>query len=77
MSKVRSDIDVHPKHHLLDTLTKQDFDVAVLGGGPTGLTCAIRLAKSGLSVLVVERELLGGECQNWACGMCYCKLGPG
>jgi flavin-dependent dehydrogenase len=31
-------------------------DVIVVGGGPGGSTCATRLAKAGLSVLVVERE---------------------
>jgi 3-(3-hydroxy-phenyl)propionate hydroxylase len=33
-----------------------DYDVLIAGGGPTGITLAILLGQSGLSVLVVEKE---------------------
>lgn len=46
---------------------KQDFDVVVIGSGPGGYVCAIRLAQLGRSVAVVEREHLGGICLNWGC----------
>jgi len=42
-------------------------DLAVLGGGPGGYVGAIRAAKLGLDVIVVEKEHLGGTCLNWGC----------
>jgi dihydrolipoamide dehydrogenase len=45
----------------------QDYDVVVLGAGPIGRNVADRAQASGLSVAVVERELVGGECSYWAC----------
>ncbi len=42
-------------------------DVIVIGGGPGGYVAAIRAAQLGLSVLVVEKEHLGGVCLNWGC----------
>ena len=43
------------------------FDVAILGAGPAGEHAANALAGQGRSVVLVERELIGGECTNWAC----------
>ena len=43
------------------------FDVAILGAGPAGEHAANALARAGRRVLMVERELIGGECSNWAC----------
>src|SRR5215472_17560447 len=37
------------------------YDVAVIGAGPAGLATAVYAASEGLSVLVVDRELLGGQ----------------
>ena len=42
-------------------------DVVVLGMGPGGEHVATELAKAGLDVVGVEKELLGGECPYWAC----------
>ena len=43
--------------------TMMDVDFLVIGGGPAGQKAAIQAAKSGASVLMVEREaLIGGEC---------------
>jgi pyruvate/2-oxoglutarate dehydrogenase complex dihydrolipoamide dehydrogenase (E3) component len=42
-------------------------DVIVIGAGPVGYTMAARARAAGLSVAVVERELVGGECSYWAC----------
>jgi len=45
----------------------EEFDVVVLGGGVAGEAIANGLEGSGLSVVVVERELVGGECPYWGC----------
>jgi dihydrolipoamide dehydrogenase len=46
---------------------RRDFDVVVLGAGPIGQNAAERARAAGLSVALVERELVGGECSYWAC----------
>jgi len=43
------------------------YDIVVIGGGPGGYVAAIRAAQLGLSVMVVEKEALGGVCLNWGC----------
>ncbi|MEZ4232467.1 MAG: dihydrolipoyl dehydrogenase [Polyangiaceae bacterium] len=45
----------------------KEFDVIVIGGGPGGYPCAIRLGQLGLSVACVEEEEYGGVCLNWGC----------
>jgi pyruvate/2-oxoglutarate dehydrogenase complex dihydrolipoamide dehydrogenase (E3) component len=45
----------------------QEFDVVCLGGGVAGEALAAGLQDSGLTVAVVERELVGGECPYWGC----------
>jgi dihydrolipoamide dehydrogenase len=41
--------------------------VVVIGAGPAGYVCAIRLAQLGQQVTVVEKEFLGGCCLNVGC----------
>jgi len=42
-------------------------DVVVIGGGPVGENVADRVVKGGLSAVIVESRLLGGECSYYAC----------
>jgi pyruvate/2-oxoglutarate dehydrogenase complex dihydrolipoamide dehydrogenase (E3) component len=44
-----------------------DVDVVVLGLGPGGEYAAQKLAEAGLSVVGVERDLVGGECPFFGC----------
>lgn len=48
-------------------MVPERFDVAVLGMGPGGEAAADRLLRAGKKVLIVEQELIGGECGYWAC----------
>ncbi|WFF00224.1 NAD(P)/FAD-dependent oxidoreductase [Micromonospora sp. WMMD964] len=43
------------------------YDVIVIGGGPVGQSVAARATAAGLTVAMVEKELVGGECSYWAC----------
>ena len=45
----------------------QKFDAVVIGGGPGGYACAIRLAQNGLKAALVEADTLGGTCLNRGC----------
>jgi pyruvate/2-oxoglutarate dehydrogenase complex dihydrolipoamide dehydrogenase (E3) component len=48
-------------------MARDTYDVIVLGAGPTGENVADRAVRGGLSAVVVESELVGGECSYWAC----------
>jgi dihydrolipoamide dehydrogenase len=54
-----------------------EVDVVVVGAGPAGETCAGRLGENGLDVVLIERELVGGECSYWACMPSKALLRPG
>ena len=43
------------------------YDMIVLGGGTGGYSCALRAVDLGMSVALVERDLMGGTCLNWGC----------
>lgn len=47
--------------------TAHDFDLAVIGGGLGGYPAAIKLARRGLKVAIIEEKFLGGECTNYGC----------
>lgn len=43
------------------------YDAIVIGAGQAGPSLAVRLAKAGQRVAIVERKLLGGTCVNTGC----------
>lgn len=43
------------------------YDIIVIGSGPGGHVAALKAARKGKSVAVVERAELGGVCVNWGC----------
>ncbi|GHB13789.1 oxidoreductase [Streptomyces tendae] len=49
------------------TENTRTYDVVVIGAGPVGENVADRTTVAGLSTVVVESELVGGECSYWAC----------
>src|SRR5690625_854461 len=58
-------------------LKKKMYDAAVIGGGLTGLTAAVYLAKAGKSVLVLEKESeLGGLAKTTNLNGALFNLGP-
>ncbi|MEV0829953.1 dihydrolipoyl dehydrogenase family protein [Nonomuraea rubra] len=52
------------------------FDVVVIGAGPVGENVAGRTAAAGLNTVIVEAELVGGECSYWACEPSKALLRP-
>lgn len=44
-----------------------EYDLIVLGGGPVGENVADRAVQAGLTAIIVDSELVGGECSYWAC----------
>lgn len=45
----------------------REVDVVVIGAGAVGENVADRTVQGGLSTVIVEEELVGGECSYWAC----------
>ncbi len=44
-----------------------EYDYGIIGGGPAGYTAGIMLAKQGKSVVLFEKDKLGGTCLNRGC----------
>ena len=61
----------------LKRMSAREYDLIVIGAGPVGENVADRAVQGGLSVVVVESELVGGECSYWACIPSKAMLRPG
>lgn len=48
-------------------MTDNTWDVIVIGAGPVGENAAERVVQGGLTAVIIESELVGGECSYWAC----------
>ena len=55
----------------------QPIDVIVIGAGAVGENAAGRVVQKGLSAVLVEADLIGGECSYWACMPSKALLRPG
>lgn len=45
----------------------ENFDLGIIGGGPAGYTAAFQARKIGLSVVMFEKDNIGGVCLNKGC----------
>jgi dihydrolipoamide dehydrogenase len=48
-------------------MANKTYDAIVIGGGPGGYVCSIRLGQLKEKVLCVEKDEVGGVCLNWGC----------
>jgi dihydrolipoamide dehydrogenase len=48
-------------------MATKSYDAIVIGGGPGGYPCAIRLAQLKQKVVCIEKDEVGGVCLNWGC----------
>jgi glycine/D-amino acid oxidase-like deaminating enzyme/nitrite reductase/ring-hydroxylating ferredoxin subunit len=53
-----------------------DVDVAIIGGGITGITTALQLSQAGKTVAVLEARRVGGGTTGWSTGNLYVPVGP-
>ncbi len=52
---------------MLASMDATEYDLIVIGAGPVGENLADRAVQGGLTAVIVESELVGGECSYWAC----------
>src|SRR3712207_6457788 len=48
-------------------MAESSYDCIVIGSGPGGYVAAIRAAQVGMKTAVVEKDVVGGRCLNYAC----------
>lgn len=46
---------------------EQEYDVVVIGSGPSGREVSLHSVKNGFSVALIESNLVGGDCAYYAC----------
>ena len=56
-----------PVTHYRGGMSGREYDVIVIGAGAVGENVADRTVQGGMSTVIVEAELVGGECSYWAC----------
>ena len=44
-----------------------EYDYGIIGGGPAGYTTGMLLAQKGKTVIIFEKDKLGGTCLNKGC----------
>jgi dihydrolipoamide dehydrogenase len=59
--------DVGPRSTSVTETSASTADLVILGGGSGGYACALRAAQLGLSVVLVEKDKLGGTCLHRGC----------
>ena len=69
-------INIHPATHPTSSLPTKSFDAIFIGSGWAPRIATPRLVKAGLSSLIIESELVGGECPFWACAPSKVLLRP-
>ncbi|MDQ0798421.1 NAD(P)/FAD-dependent oxidoreductase [Arthrobacter sp. SLBN-112] len=62
---------------MMPDAAEREFDVVVIGAGAVGENVAGRVVQAGLTAVMVEAELVGGECSYWACMPSKALLRPG
>ncbi|TDS25626.1 FAD-dependent oxidoreductase [Halanaerobium congolense] len=68
---MKIDIDIDQKESEAEN-NKQpqknlESQITIIGGGPGGYVAALKAAKMGADVTLIEKENLGGTCLNWGC----------
>jgi len=48
-------------------MANRSYDAVVIGGGPGGYSCAIRLGQLKQKTACNEKDEVGGVCLNWGC----------
>src|SRR5476651_2162792 len=53
-----------------------EVDVAIIGGGITGITAASHLIKAGKKIAIIEAEKIGGVTTGYSTGNLYVPVQP-